>query len=73
MMTAGMILREEPASESAHGTLMMLYYQSGDQTSALRQFQVYKEIVCDVFVNQFRTGCLLKLEIRKIRNNVSAG
>lgn len=49
MMTASLLLREEPASESAHGTLMMLYYQSGDRTSALRQFQEYKRVVREIF------------------------
>lgn len=49
MMTASLLLRVEPASEIAHGTLMMLYQQIGDRTSALRQFQEYKRVVREIF------------------------
>jgi DNA-binding SARP family transcriptional activator len=49
MTTASMVLREEPASESANGTLMMLYHQEGDRTSALRQFEEYKATVREIF------------------------
>lgn len=45
MATAFTVLREEPASEKAHLTLMLLYYQEGDRTSALRQFEQYKRAV----------------------------
>lgn len=43
------VLREEPASEKAHGTLMWIYCREGDRTSALRQFQQYKQIVREEF------------------------
>jgi DNA-binding SARP family transcriptional activator len=49
MTTASMVLREEPASESANGTLMLLYHNEGDRTSALRQFEQYKRTVREVF------------------------
>ena len=49
MATALRLLEEEPASEQAHGMIMVLHYREGDRTSALRQFQRYKQIVRDEF------------------------
>ena len=49
MATALRLLEEEPASEQAHGMIMVLHYRDGDRTSALRQFQRYKQIMRDEF------------------------
>jgi len=49
MATALTVLREEPASESAHWMIMWLYHHEGDRTSALRQFERYKTILSDEF------------------------
>jgi DNA-binding SARP family transcriptional activator len=49
MATALLLLEEEPASEQAHGMIMVLHYRDGDRTSALRQFQRYKQIMRDEF------------------------
>lgn len=43
--TARRLLREEPVSGNAHRVIMDVYYLEGDRTSALRQFQLYKEIM----------------------------
>jgi len=45
MATALTLLREEPASENAHLTVMWLYHREGDRTSALRQYEQYKRIL----------------------------
>lgn len=49
MATARRLLVEEPASDEAHAMIMMLHYQQGDRTSALRQFQLYKKIMREEF------------------------
>ena len=49
MATALRLLEEEPASGQAHGMIMVLHYRDGDRTSALRQFQRYKQIMLDEF------------------------
>lgn len=49
MATAQRLLVEEPASDEAHAMIMMLHYQQGDRTSALRQFQHYKKIMREEF------------------------
>ncbi len=43
LATAELVLREEPASEKAHWTIMWLHLQMGDRISALRQYQRCRE------------------------------
>ena len=68
MATALTLLREEPASENAHLTVMWLYHREGDRTSALRQFEQYKRILREE-LNAPPTKVVVDLN-NKIRDDV---
>jgi len=70
--TARRLLRVEPASGNAHRVIMNFHYQEGNHTAALRQFQLYKQIMREEF-NEPPEKSLVDLYNKWISENRRSG